>query len=193
MKNVGAMAVTVIAALGIAVSAFAELNQGDKSERRPDAVPRPVLSAEGRQFVESFVGKWRGEDAVFMMGDQQVAQKVALDCERVSAGWGAVCKLKVTGRNAPVQESTMLLGWDLARGEAHLFEVSNTADVHNHVGNWSNNGRTISLAHQGIGAEGGDERDLLTFTWTSPRELVVRGEGSLGNATVWTLAGTLRK
>lgn len=168
----------------------------DKKEAKQAAAtvgapPMPVLPPEGKRWVESMLGKWKGTSEM-AMGDQKMASQDKMECEKASGGWGAVCKMKFEVKGMPAQEATTLFGWDLATGEATMFEVTNMAEVHKHTGKWADE-KNITVVHVGKNAEGKEEKDSLTLAWVSPKEVQVKAEGSVGGQTLWTMTGTMKK
>jgi hypothetical protein len=158
----------------------------------PAGPPTPVLSPEGKRWVQGLLGWWRSNDAAMQMGEQKMNGKMTMACDKTSGGWAAICKGKFTVKGMPTQEMTVLLGWDSAAETAHMFEVANTGETHNHAGKWIDD-KTISLVHSGKNLQGKEEVDTLTFNWVSPRELKVSGEGKQGTNTAWSFTSTMKK
>ena len=108
-------------------------------------------------------------------------------CESVSSGWWALCKASISGPGMPPSESTFLMGWDIATGQAHMFELADTAEVHDHSGKWID-GKSVSLVRQGKTLDGKMEKDACTATWVTASELKFDCTGSQAGATVWTFS-----
>jgi hypothetical protein len=158
----------------------------------PAAAPAPTLSPEGKRWVEGMLGWWRSNDAAMQMGDQKMKGKMTMACEKTSGGWAAICKGKFTAKGMPTQEMTVLMGWDSAAETAHMFEVANTGETHNHTGKWTDD-KTISVVHSGKNLQGKEEVDTLTFNWVSPKEVKVSGDGKQGTTTAWSFVSTMKK
>jgi hypothetical protein len=153
----------------------------------------PVLPPEGKKLLESMVGKWKSSDSVMTLGGQPMKGKVNMDCDKVVDGWGTLCKARFDfGKQMPVQLGTFLFAWSLGEGMAHMFEVSNMGDTHNHVGKWTDD-KSITLVHDGKSADGKVEKDTLSFTFNAPKQLAVSGNGVIGGAPAWSMTGTFTK
>ena len=84
------------------------------------------------------------------------------------------------------------MAWDLATGQGHMFEVMDTAEVHDHSGRWIND-KAISLVRTGKTLDGKLEKDACTATWVSARQLKLDCTGTQAGATVWTFSSAFRK
>jgi len=178
-------------ALVLAVAATAHA-QTDKTARPAAAPVAPTLPAEGKKFVAGWIGQWTSNDATFTSGGQKMQGRLRMACESVSSGWGALCRETADMQGMPPSASTFLMGWDVGTGEAHMFEIADTAEVHDHSGKWIDD-RSVSLVRQGRTADGKDEKDDCTATWPSARELKLDCTGTQAGATVWTFSTTMRK
>jgi hypothetical protein len=105
---------------------------------------------------------------------------------------GALCKGVLSGPGMPPSQSTFLMGWDVATGQAHMFEIADTAEVHDHSGQWLDDKR-VSLVREGKALDGKIEKDACTATWVTASELKLDCTGTQGGATVWTFTSTSRK
>ena len=122
-----------------------------------------------------------------------MSRTVKMTCEKVSGGWGALCRGTGEFKGMPKQEMTFLYAWDMATGEAHMFEVASTGEVHNHVGKLLDGGKGVSLIHEGKNLEGKVEKDDCTMTWPSPKEKKIACAGTQAGATVWTFGASCKK
>ena len=178
----------IVLALTAVVSA--QDKSGSKQATAPP--PPPKMTAEGKKFVEGWLGTWTSTDTTYTMGDQKMRGSLKMTCEGVSSGWGALCRGVLGGPGMPPSESTFLMGWDVATGEAHMFEVADTAEVHDHSGKWIDD-KSVSLVRQGKTLDGKVEKDDCAATWVTARELKLSCTGTQGGATVWTFTSTSRK
>lgn len=109
------------------------------------------------------------------MGDQTMKGKMDVKCEKAAGGWAVLCKSSIDmGKAMPKQELVFLYGWDIAAGEGRMYEVTNLGVTHAHMGKWDDD-KSITLVHSGKNFEGKDEKDSVTFTWNSPKEMSVKG------------------
>src|SRR5262245_2361967 len=142
MKRPNAVAVL---ALMLAPAAY---SQDAKSAAAAPPTPTMKMSAEGRKFLDGWVGNWNSSDTLLTMGTQKMPGSLKMACQSVSAGWGTLCKGTFNTPGMPPSEATFLMAWDLATAEAHMFEVADTGEVHDHSGNWIN-AKSVSLVRQG--------------------------------------------
>jgi hypothetical protein len=161
---------------------------------KKDAPPAPpVLPAEGKKWVEGFLGNWKAADAVLTMGDKSMKGKLTMKCDKTSNGWGTLCTGKGDmGKEMPPMNVTFLYGWNIGENEATMFEVTDAAEVHFHHGKWIDD-KSATVTHEGKTAEGKMEKDAVTYTWSSPKEFVFKAEGTSGGQTVWTFTATMKK
>jgi len=171
-------------------AAFADDKAADP--KAAAAPPAAKMSPEGKKYLEGWIGNWTAKDATFTMGDQKMVGSLKNKCEKVSNGWGVVCKATFAFKGMPPMTNTFMMGWDLGTAEAHMFEVSDAGEVHNHSGKWTDD-KSISLVHQGKTWEGKDEKDACTATWNSPKELKLDCTGTQGGATTWTFTSLNKK
>jgi len=179
----------VALALIVAAAAHAQTEKGAKPAAAPTA---PTLPAEGRKYVEGWLGQWTSNDATLTSGDQKMQGSLKMACESVSSGWGTLCKGTFDIKGLPPSASTFLMGWDIGTGEGHMFEISDNAEVHDHSGKWLSD-KSISLVRQGRTYDGKNEKDACTASWPSAQELELDCTGSQAGATVWTFSATMRK
>ena len=166
----------------------------DKGAAKPAPAPPapPKLSAEGKKFVEGWLGSWASNDTVYTMGTQKMPGSLKMSCESVSSGWGTLCKGTLNASGMPPSEATFLMAWDLATGTAHMFEVGDTGEVHDHSGKWTSD-KSVSLVRSGKTLDGKLEKDSCTATWVSPSELKFDCVGTQAGATMWTFTSTSKK
>lgn len=185
-------AILAVATLATPVAAAAK-EQGamPAGAAAPTAQHPPQLPPEGKRWIESFVGRFRSNDVSFTMGDKPVKGKMELDCRRAAGGWAATCTATMTlGKEK--QQMALLYGWSVADGMAHLFEVTNMGDVHDHAGKWDDD-KTITVVHRGKSLAGKQGEDSLTFARVGAKQMRVTGKGTEDGAPAWTFAGTFTK
>ena len=174
--------------LGIGATAHAQ----GKDAKAAAAPAPPTMTAEGKKFLAGWVGNWAANEATMTMGTQKMQGPLKMSCESVSAGWGTLCRGSFDIKGMPPSAGTFLMGWDIATGQAHMFEVMDTAEVHDHSGRWLND-KAVSLVRQGKNLEGKLEKDACTATWLSAAELKLECTGSVAGATAWTFSSAFRK
>jgi hypothetical protein len=178
----------------IVLALAASLNAQDKAGAKPAAAPPPPpkMTAEGKKFVEAWRGAWTANNTTFTKGGEKMQGSLKMACESVSSGWGSLCKGVFAAAGMPPSEATFMMGWDIATGEAHMFELGDTAEVHDHSGKWTND-KSVSLVRQGKNLEGKIEKDTCTATWVTASELKFDCIGTVGGATDWTFTSTAKK
>ena len=173
----------------VAGAAYAQ----DKDKAAAAGPPAPKMSAEGQKFIDAWLGNWTSKDATFTpAGAEAMKGTLTVKCEKVSAGWGTLCKAKFMFKGMPPMTNTFLMGYNLGTGEATMFEVSDAGEVHNHTGKWQDD-KTVSLVHQGKTPDGKDEKDACTASFPSPKELKFDCTGTQGATTAWTFTSTAKK
>jgi hypothetical protein len=182
----------VLGVLVLTAAAAVHAQQKSGPAPAPAPPPAPKMTPEGKKFVDGWLGTWTSTDTTYTMGGQKMQGTLKMTCEGVSSGWGALCKAVMSGPGMPPSESTFLMGWDVATGQAHMFEIADTAEVHDHSGKWIND-KSVSLVRQGRSLDGKMEKDACTATWVSARELKFDCTGSQAGATVWTFTSTCKK
>lgn len=187
-----------IALTVVFVTSLTAFAQGKAAPTAPGSgkqaeLPMPQLPIEGKKWLEGHLGNWKATDVTMTMGDKLMKGKMELECVKVSSGWGTLCKGKMDlGKDMPQQEVTFLMGWNIGEGMATMFEVSNMGEVHRHVGAWGDQ-KSISLTHEGKTPEGKPEKDVVTFTWNSPKELAIMAAGTSGSTTNWKMTATAKR
>jgi hypothetical protein len=179
--------------LAFALAVLAAGVAGAQAKKEPAAPPAPTMSAEGKKFVQDWLGQWTSSDASLTAGAQKMQGPLRMSCESVSSGWGTLCKGSFELKGMPPSASTFLMGWDVATGTGHMFEISDTGELHDHSGKWAADGKSITLVHEGKTPAGPQEKDSCTATWVSARELKFDCTGTQAGVTVWTFTSTSRK
>ncbi len=183
----------LIAAL-ISTTAQAQASGGGAPAKPAQAQaqePTPKLPAEGKRWVEGFRGNWTGR-AKLTAGERELSGTMRMTCVKSSAGWATICKGSFTAPGARPEEDTYLMGWDVGTKQAHMYEVTSAADVHDHVGAWSDD-RSITVTHHGKTADGQDEEAAITFKWISAKQLDAEGAGKVAGKSAWTMSATFKK
>ena len=180
-----------VLAFALAVLA-ASVARAQAKHKEPAAPPAPTMSAEGQKFVQGWVGRWNSSDASLTTGAQKMQGALRMSCESVSSGWGTLCKGSFELKGMPASASTFLMGWDVATGTGHMFEIADTGEVHDHSGKWTD-ARSITLVHEGKTLAGPQEKDSCIATWVSARELKFDCTGTQAGVPVWTFTSTSRK
>jgi hypothetical protein len=178
-----------VLAFVVGLAAVAQAQGKDAKAAAPQA---PAMTAEGKKFLAGWIGQWAASDATMTMGDQKLQGALKMGCESVSAGWGTLCKGTFDIKGMPPSAATFLMGWDIATGQGHMFEVADTGEVHDHSGKWTSD-KAIALVRQGRNLEGKLEKDACTATWASAAELKLECTGTVAGATAWTFSATNRK
>ncbi len=165
----------------------------EKKAAMAEAPPMPKLPAEGRKWIDMNRGNWNSNDVVMTMGDQVMKGKMSMRCEAASNNWATLCHAKFNlGKSMPPSNATFLYAWNIGSNEATMFEVSDMAEVHTHTGKWTDD-KTITITHSGNTADGKYEVDALTFTWTSPKEVMIKAQGTQGGNVMWSMTATAKK
>jgi hypothetical protein len=147
------------------------------------------MTEPGRRFIDAWLGRWSASDAALTVGGQTMRGSSEMSCESVASGWGALCTRRAAIACLPPWTAVFLVGWNIATGEGHLFEVSEAADVNDLSGAWSADG-TITLARDGKSLEGRQERIACRLAWPSAATSTVACTSTQSGATAWTFSYT---
>ncbi len=152
----------------------------------------PSLPPEGRRWVDANRGKWKSKDVTMKMGGNQLTGGGQMDCDKAAGDWATVCKAKITIKGMPPMEAVFAMGWNMGDATAHLFELTNFAEVHDHRGKWTDD-KNITLVHTGKNTQGKDETDSLTMTFVSPKEIAFKASGNSGGTETFSMTSTWKK
>lgn len=185
----------LVAAMMFLIGGTALAGEKGKSKKPGAAAsgpPKPMMSAEGKKYLEGMIGRWKGSNIKMKMGDQENSGSLTMFCSKATVGWAVTCKGQMRMKKMPVQEMALLLGYDNANKTAHMFEVTNFGEVHDHAGSWDEDG-SITLTHTGKNAEGKEESDAMTFKWTNKKMITFTGKGESEGAQIWSMEGSIKK
>jgi hypothetical protein len=89
----------------VSAFAFAPLLHAQAKERGQARAPPapPKMSAEGKKFLDGWVGIWVSNDTVYTAGGQRMQGSLKMICESVSSGWGTLCKPTMSGAGRPAR------------------------------------------------------------------------------------------
>lgn len=83
------------------------------------------------------VGHWRGTAELAEAGKPVVKLQMRINCKRVSDNSGIMCQGKASNKQMQMAE-TDLFGYNTVDGHYHWFAVTNGGNVHDHVGDFTN-------------------------------------------------------
>ena len=98
-------------------------------------------------------------------------------------------KLEVEGMGS--YEEDDLVGFDRETGKAHVFSLTNTAAVHDHVATWSDH-NTLNMEYDGL-QDGKQYREEVIIKFSSPNELTISEVDRVEGQVTLTMDVTLRK
>ncbi len=95
-----------------------------------------------------FIGEWSIEGTLTIEGNP-LPMTGEWTFTPVAGGWGllAVMRSQVEGLGA--YEEGDLIGFDKETGKFHIYSITNSAAVHDHVGGWTDE-NTFEIAYEGL-------------------------------------------
>lgn len=179
---------TELAALALVLSLVAPAGAQDKDV--PATPPKGAqMTPEGQKFIAGWLGQWTSNDATLSIGEERLRGTIETSCGSVASGWGALCTRKASLAGLPPWTTTLLIGWNMATGQGHVFEVSDAADVNDLAGTWATDA-SMSIARDGKNLEGQQERIACRLSWPSADAMKVDCTASVAGSTTWTFAYT---
>jgi hypothetical protein len=92
--------------------------------------------AEQARALERFLGRWSVEGTLTVEGNPLRMRGEWL-FSPAAAGWGVKGTLRAEIDGMGVYEEDDLVGFDVETGSLHLYSLTNSAAVHDHVASWS--------------------------------------------------------
>jgi hypothetical protein len=135
-----------------------------------DGKHNPVPAGVKKLYI--FLGNWKGK-AMMTANGQTQSFDYFMDMKTDADGWGILYHEKGLIPNATPYIGFGTLGFDTNDNTVHIFTVSNYADIHDHVGTWTDN-KHFTLVYNGM-SEGKPLKEVLsaeivsadTFKFTS--------------------------
>lgn len=134
-----------------------------------------------REALKKLVGNWR-VDIKFTMPDGKVfAGKGTYQVKTVCTGRGIYMMLKANISGLGEYEEHDLVGYS-EEGKVHVFSLTSTGAVHDHIGNWKGD-KTIEVVWKGL-AEGKETVEVDTVALISPNEIHIKEVDTVEGKTV---------
>lgn len=160
------------------------------TQEQTDAVAEMFPVPEGAQRLEAFVGEWTLSGTLEMQGNTFA---IAGDWSMTPAagGWGIRSELRgrIEGLGAMLEDD--LLGFDQESGQVHLYSLTNTGNVHDHTGQWRDDGG-IDLVYEGT-QQGQPYHETIELRSDPAGRLTVHSVERIGGAVASVMAATLTR
>jgi Protein of unknown function (DUF1579) len=156
----------------------------------------PLVSQESQspppeiQKLYSFEGKWTGSYNVNMEGNKMNAN-ATYTWSKITDGWGMFIDEKIEMPGMPVYLGHNTIGYDMGEKKYHLYTISNYAQVHDHVGNWTDD-NTMYLEYNGT-VEGKPFKEKIYMTANSPDECTLEVTEFTDGKATGSFKGTFKK
>lgn len=142
------------------------------------------------QALERFTGVWTVEGTISAEG-AAMPLTGTWSFTPAAAGWGVASKLRGHIDALGAYEEDDLLGFDAETGLFHIYSLTNSGAVHDHVARWVTSDR---LAFDYTGLQGGKPyRETGSVEFTDPRTMRVESEDYVDGALSSRMLATLRR
>lgn len=145
---------------------------------------------EGAKRLERFRGDWTVTGSLAMEGN---TMPVAGRWQMVpaAAGWGLRCKFEGTIEGLGTADEDDLVGYDQETGLSHVYSLTNTGNVHDHVGDWTS-ADVLELVYEGT-MQGAPYREVVTCTFSGDAAVQLRSVEHVGGELVSVFEANLTK
>lgn len=158
--------------------------------QQTDMVAEMFPGPEGAKRLERFLGEWVVEGSLTMEGN---AAPVAGHWSFVpaAAGWGLRSKFEGMIEGMGRADEDDLVGFDAETGLVHIYSLTNTGNVHDHVGDWTGADTMEFVCETTQG--GAPYREVITCDFTSPTSVTFHSTEHIGGELASTFEANLRK
>jgi hypothetical protein len=143
---------------------------------------------DGAKTLERFIGDWTFDGTLTIEGNA-LPMTGEWSFTGVAGGWGVRGAMTSEVEGLGSYEEDDLVGFDQETGKVHIYSVTNSAAVHDHVGEWSDE-NTLQAEYDGLqGGKPYHEAIRVRFTASDVIEMESQDyvEGELASAIVVTL------
>lgn len=160
------------------------------TQEQTDMVAEMFPVPEGAKRLGWFVGEWTLGGTLQMGGD---TFPISGDWSMTAAagGWGVRSHLQgqIEGFGAMYEDD--LLGFDQESGLIHLYSLTNTGNVHDHVGPWREDG-DFDLVCEGT-QQGQAYHEAIEFRCDGDRRFTVRSVERVGGEVASVMEAVLTR
>ncbi len=149
------------------------------TQEQTDAVAEMFAVPEGAKRLEWFVGEWTLGGTLELEGNT-FAISGDWSMTPAAGGWGVRSQLRgeIEGLGPMLEDD--LLGFDPETALIHLYSLTNTGNVHDHVGQWREDGG-FDLVYEGT-QQGQPYREEIELRREGERRFTVRSVEHVGGA-----------
>lgn len=140
--------------------------------------------------LESFLGNWTIEGNMTVEGSPLKASGI-WHFAKAAAGWGIKGSMKMEIEGLGSYEEDDLVGFDRETGRFHLYTLTNSAAVHDHLGSWTDED-TLKLEYDGL-QDGKKFREEITVRIKNPSEFEIHEVDKVEGQVNMTMDVTLRR
>jgi hypothetical protein len=147
------------------------------------------IPTEARK-LQRFLGSWRIRGTLTVEGTP-LAMSGTWTFEEAAGGWGVKATMRATVDGMGSYEEDDLVGFDVETGTYHVYSLTNSSAVHDHIGVWVDE-RTFTIAFDAL-QTGKPFREEVTVNFVSDRELEIHEKDYLDGQIVTMMDAVLRK
>ncbi|MBX7112529.1 MAG: hypothetical protein K1X87_11885 [Dehalococcoidia bacterium] len=118
------------------------------TQEQTDMVAEMFPIPEGAKRLEWFIGEWT-IDGTLQMGEDTLPLTGGASILAAAGGWGLRSELVGQVQGLGTMRENDLFGFDQERGLLHMYSLTNTGNVHDHVGQWRDDGG-FDLVYEGV-------------------------------------------
>ena len=131
-----------------------------------DSNKQPI---ELTRLIEKLTGKWDGEIHIKMPDGSTLDGKGILTAHEVVSGFGVRTEMQFDIEGFGKYEEQDLWGYQRWEKKLHIYSITTTAAVHDHVGKWEDE-NTLTFGWKGLN-EGEPSGEKVRLKWVSPTEI----------------------
>ena len=125
----------------------------ETTELRSDAAEAPTLAElfpvpEQAQQLARFLGVWAVDGSLTVEGNP-LTMTGEWSFTPAAAGWGVKASLHAEIEALGAYEEDDLVGFDVETGTFHIYSLTNSAAVHDHVASWTSE-NILSFDYEGL-------------------------------------------
>lgn len=159
-------------------------------EQQADMITEMFPIPEGAKRLGRFLGDWTAQGSLAMEGNS-LPVRGSWRFVPAAAGWGIRSKFEADIKGMGHMDEDDLAGFDAETGLSHIYSLTNTGNVHDHVGRWTGADSVEFVCETTQG--GKPYREVIVCTFHGDRELVVSSTEYVGGEQISAFEATLRK
>jgi hypothetical protein len=123
------------------------------------------------RLIKKLVGDWKGEISVKIPDGSILKGSGTLKANEVVSGFGIQTEMKFDIEGFGKYEEADLWGYQRWEKKLHIYSITTSAAVHDHVGSWKDE-NTLEFSWEGLN-EGKPSSEKVNLKWVSETEIQV--------------------